>query len=275
MPVRKLKPTSPGVRGMSVLVVPGLSKERPLKALTAPIKSSGGRNNNGRITTRWRGGGHKRIYRIIDFKRTKRGIPATVQAIEYDPNRSCNIALLFYADGEKAYILAPEGVAPGDRVEAGEDADIRPGNALPIRKIPLGSHIHNIELKVGKGGQMVRSAGIYAQLMAKEGKFANIKLPSGEVRLVHLDCYATVGVVGNHEHENVTVGKAGRSRWMGRMPGVRGVVMNPVDHPHGGGEGRSKGGNHPSSPWGQPAKGYRTRKKKKHSSKYIVSRKKR
>ncbi len=275
MAIRKFKPTSPGVRSMSCLVVEGLSKKRPEKSLTAPKRRTGGRNVNGRITSRFRGGGHKKLYRIIDFKRSKLGIPAKVSDIEYDPNRSCNIALVVYADGEKNYILAPEGLNPGDSILSSDDADIKIGNTLPIRNIPLGTWIHNIEMKPGKGGQIARSAGAYAQLMAKSGDYANIKLPSNEVRLIQLNCRASIGQIGNLEHENVTIGKAGRKRWLGRTPHVRGVVMNPVDHPHGGGEGRSKGGNHPSSPWGQPAKGYKTRSKKKHSSKYIVSRKKR
>jgi large subunit ribosomal protein L2 len=260
---------------MTGLSFDAITKSTPEKSLVRPIKRTGGRNNNGRITSRWRGGGHKRAYRIIDFKRGKYGIPATVHSIEYDPNRSAFIALLYYADGEKSYILAPEGLNVGDKVESGEDADIKPGNALPIKKIPLGTLIHNIEMKPLKGAQMVRTAGGYAQLMAKEGTYANIKLPSSEVRLVLQDCYATIGQLGNAEQENVTKGKAGRNRWLGRLPRVRGVVMNPVDHPHGGGEGKSKGGNHPSSPWGQPAKGYKTRKKNKVSNKYIVSRRRR
>ncbi len=275
MALRKYKPTSPGVRGMTGLSFDEITKSTPEKSLVRPIKRTGGRNNNGRITSRWRGGGHKRAYRLIDFKRTKYGIPGVVHSIEYDPNRSAFIALLYYADGEKNYILAPQGLNVGDKVESGENADIKPGNALPIKKIPLGTLIHNIEMKPLKGGQMVRTAGGYAQLMAKEGTYANIKLPSSEVRLVLQECYATIGQLGNSEQENVTKGKAGRNRWLGRLPRVRGVVMNPVDHPHGGGEGKSKGGNHPSSPWGQPAKGYKTRKKSKASSKYIVSRRRR
>lgn len=252
-----------------------ITRSKPEKSLTRPVKSTGGRNNNGRVTSRWRGGGHKRTYRIIDFKRVKHGIPAKVFSIEYDPNRSAFIALLHYADGEKSYILAPAGLKPGDVVESGEGSDIKPGNALPIKNIPLGTIIHNIEMKPKKGAQLVRSAGGYAQLMAKEGRYANIKLPSNEVRLVLQECYATIGALGNSEHENVTIGKAGRNRWLGRLPRVRGVVMNPVDHPHGGGEGKSKGGNHPSSPWGQPAKGFKTRKKNKNSNKYIISRRRR
>ncbi len=274
MPVKKYKPTSPGIRTRTTLVFEGVSKKRPERSLTSTKKRSGGRNNQGRITTRWIGGGHKKIYRIIDFKRDKRDIPACVASIEYDPNRSANIALLNYADGEKRYILAPLGLKVGDTVTVGVEVDIRPGNALPLSSIPLGTFVHNIEMKPGKGGQLVRSAGGYAQLMAKEGKYATIKLPSNEVRLVPQLCYATIGQVGNIDYENVSSGKAGRSRWLGKSPKVRGVAMNPVDHPHGGGEGRSKGGNHPSSPWGTPAKGYKTRSRRK-SSKLIVSKRRR
>ncbi|MCK4739610.1 MAG: 50S ribosomal protein L2 [Deltaproteobacteria bacterium] len=271
MAVKKYNPTSPGMRERSTLVFEGTSK-RPEKSLTAPMKRKGGRNNNGRVTVRWIGGGHKRIYRIIDFKRDKRGIPAKIAAIEYDPNRSTNIALLNYADGEKRYILAPNGVSVGDAINSGADSDISTGNALPLSSIPVGTHIHNIEMKEGKGGQLVRSAGGFAQLMAKEGTYATIKLPSNEVRLIPQKCYATIGQLGNIEHENINLGKAGRSRWLGRLPSVRGVVMNPVDHPHGGGEGKSKGGNHPQSPWGVLAKGFKTRKKRKDSDKYIIRR---
>jgi large subunit ribosomal protein L2 len=271
MPIKKYKPTSPGMRTRTTLTFEGLAKKRPERSLTAPKKRKGGRNSLGRVTVRWIGGGHKRMYRVIDFKRDKRGVPAKVAAIEYDPNRSANIALLHYADGEKRYILAPNELKVGERVMAGEEADIRPGNALPIRSIPLGTFIHNIEMKVGKGGQLVRSAGGFAQLLAKEGGYATIKLPSREVRRIHQDCYATIGQLGNIDQENISLGKAGRNRWLGRLPRVRGVCMNPVDHPHGGGEGRSKGGNHPQSPWGVPAKGYRTRKRKD-SDKYIISR---
>ena len=275
MPIKKYKPTSPGVRQRTGLDYSDLTKKRPEKSLTEPIKRTGGRNVNGRITSRFRSGGHKRLYRIIDFKRAKHDIPATVMAIEYDPNRTTNIALICYADGEKAYILAPEGLKVKDTVVSGVASDIRPGNTLPIRNIPLGSFIHNIEMKPLKGGQIARSAGSYAQLMAKEGDYANIKLPSNEVRLIHLDCMASIGQLSNIHHENISYGKAGRRRWLGRAPHVRGTVMNPVDHPHGGGEGRSKGGNHPVSPWGVPTKGYKTRKKNKPSEKYIVSRRKR
>ncbi|HHD11578.1 MAG TPA: 50S ribosomal protein L2 [Deltaproteobacteria bacterium] len=273
MAVKVYKPITPGTRGMSTLVYEGLAKKRPEKSLTLPKKRISGRNTNGRITVRRRGGGHKRLYRIIDFKRDKHNIPAKVAAIEYDPNRSANIALLHYVDGEKRYILAPEGLKAGDTVVSGEDVDIRVGNALPLRSIPLGTFIHNIEMKPGKGGQLVRAAGGYAQLMAKDGDYATLKMPSGEIRLIHQDCYATIGQVGNIDHENVSIGKAGRTRWLGRRPKVRGVAMNPVDHPHGGGEGKSKGGNHPMSPWGMPTKGYKTRREKP-SDKYILKRRK-
>ncbi|MCC6503301.1 MAG: 50S ribosomal protein L2 [Deltaproteobacteria bacterium] len=273
MPVKKYNPTSPALRQKTTIVFEGLAKKRPEKGLTAPIKKTGGRNNNGRVTSRWIGGGHKRIYRVIDFKRDKIDIPAKVASLEYDPNRSANIALLNYADGEKRYILAPVNLNVGDTVIAGPGADIKPGNALPIRSIPVGSFVHNVEMKKGKGGQLVKSAGSYAQLMAKEGDYATLKLPSSEMRFVLQDCYATVGQVGNIDHENVTIGKAGRSRWLGRNPRVRGVAMNPVDHPHGGGEGKSKGGNHPTNPWGVPTKGYKTRRRK-YTDKYIITRRK-
>ncbi len=273
MAVKVYKPTSPGMRGMSTLAYRELAKKRPEKALTLPKKRISGRNTKGRITVRRRGGGHKRLYRIIDFRRDKHNIPAKVVAIEYDPNRSANIALLNHVDGEKRYILAPEGLRVGDTLMSGEDVDIRVGNALPLRSMPLGTFIHNIEMKPGKGGQLVRAAGGYAQLMAKEGDYATIKMPSGEIRLVHQNCYATIGQVGNIDHENVSIGKAGRSRWLGRRPKVRGVAMNPVDHPHGGGEGKSKGGNHPMSPWGMPTKGYKTRRERP-SDKYILKRRK-
>lgn len=274
MPVKKYKPMTPGTRGMSTVDYSNLTDKKPERRLTGSGKSSGGRNNNGRITTRWRGGGHKRRYRAVDFKRDKRGIPAKVQAIEYDPNRSAHLALLAYADGEKRYIISPVNLNVGDTVEAGPGADIKAGNALPLKSIPVGTFVHNIEMKIGKGAQLARSAGSYAQLMAKEGRYATLKLPSSEVRYVLQDCYATVGQVGNTEHENISIGKAGRSRWLGRRPHVRGMCMNPVDHPHGGGEGRSKGGNHPTNPWGLPTKGYKTRKKKKTSDKYIITRRK-
>ncbi len=270
MAVIQLNPRTPGQRFMQVADFSELSKKEPEKSLLVPVKRSGGRNNKGRMTIRHRGGGHKRRLRLIDFKRTRDGVPATVAALEYDPNRSANIALLHYADGAKAYILAPDGLKPGDKVESGEKADIKPGNALKLRHIPLGTVVHAIEMKPGAGAQLARGAGTSAQLMAKEGKFALLKLPSGEQRMVQADCRATIGQVGNLDHENISIGKAGRSRWLGKRSHVRGVAMNPVDHPHGGGEGRSKG-NHPQSPWGMPTKGYKTRKKKS-SDRFIVSR---
>jgi large subunit ribosomal protein L2 len=260
MPIRKYKPTSPGRRGMMVADFSGLTKKKPEKSLTEAIKKSGGRNNLGRITSAHRGGGHKRRYRVIDFRRNKWNIPARVAAIEYDPNRSAHIALLNYADGEKRYILAPVGLRVGDRVETSESAEIRPGCVLPLRCIPMGTTIHNVELKPGKGGQLVRSAGGGAQLMAREGKYAQLKLPSGETRRVLVVCLATIGQVGNLDHENIFIGKAGRTRWLGRRSNVRGVAMNPVDHPHGGGEGRTSGGRHPVTPWGVPTKGHKTRR---------------
>jgi large subunit ribosomal protein L2 len=271
MAVKKVKPTSPGRRFQSFADLEEVTKTTPEKSLVRILKKSGGRNVNGRITCRRRGGGHKRYYRIIDFKRNKEGILATVAAIEYDPNRSARIALLHYADGEKRYIIAPLKLSVGDKVMSGPDADIQPGNALPLANIPLGTHIHNVELRIGKGGQIVRSAGTFAQLMAKEDRYALVKLPSGEVRMVLLNCKATVGQLGNVTHENISLGKAGRNRWKGHRPKVRGVAMNPVDHPMGGGEGRSSGGRHPCSPWGIPSKGYRTRKNKR-SDRYIVKR---
>lgn len=270
MAVIQLNPRTPGQRFMQVADFSGLSKKRPEKALLAPLKKSGGRNGGGRMTVRHRGGGHKRRLRIIDFKRNRDGIPATVASVEYDPNRSANIALLHYADGDKRYILAPEGVKAGDKIECGAQADIKPGNALPLKNIPVGTFVHAVELKPGAGAQLARGAGSQAQLMAKEGKFALLKLPSGEQRMVLAECRATIGQVGNLDHENISIGKAGRSRWMGKRSHVRGIAMNPVDHPHGGGEGRSKG-NHPQSPWGMPTKGYKTRGKKV-SDRYIVSR---
>ncbi len=266
------KPTSPGRRFMTASERSEITRQRPEPGLLDSLKKTGGRNNRGRITTRHRGGGHKRRYRLVDFRRDKEQVPARVAAIEYDPNRSARLALLHYADGAKAYILAPVGLRVGDTVVAGENADIKPGNALPLRNIPLGTVIHNIELKRGKGGQLVRSAGGAAQLMAKEGEYAQVKLPSGEQRKVLMSCRATVGQVGNVENENVKLGKAGRRRWLGRRPRVRGIAMNPVDHPHGGGEGRSKG-NHPMSPWGMPTKGFRTRRNKQ-TGKFIVQRRK-
>jgi large subunit ribosomal protein L2 len=271
MAIKRVKPTSPGRRFQSYSSFEEITKTAPEKSLLRIIKKTGGRNAHGRVTARHRGGGHKRYYRIIDFKRDKIGIPAKVASIEYDPNRSARIALLNYADGEKRYILAPLNLAVGDEVMAGPNADIKPGNTLPLQNIPLGTHIHNIELRLGKGGQIVRSAGTYAQLMAKEDRYALIKLPSGEVRMVLLKCKATIGQLGNVNHENIDLGKAGRTRWRGRRPSVRGVAMNPVDHPMGGGEGRSSGGRHPCTPWGKPTKGYRTRKNKT-TEKYIVKR---
>lgn len=262
MGIRKYKPTSPGRRFVTVSTFAELTKEEPEKSLVVPLKKHAGRNNQGRITVRHRGGGHKRMYRLIDFKRDKDGIPAKVVSIEYDPNRSARIALLQYADGEKRYILAPLGLEVGMTVESGPQADIKPGNALPLRNIPVGTLVHNIELYPGAGGQVVRSAGAAAQVMGKEGKYAVIRMPSGEMRLFLLDCKATVGQVGNVEHENITIGKAGRARWMGIRPTVRGSAMNPVDHPHGGGEGRHPIGRHPVTPWGKPALGVKTRKKK-------------
>jgi large subunit ribosomal protein L2 len=271
MAVRRVKPTSPGRRFQSYPSYEEITSTTPERGLLKILKKSGGRNNNGRITSRRRGGGHKRYYRVIDFKRDKDGIPAKVASIQYDPNRSARIALLYYADGEKRYILAPLNLSVGDQVLSGDKADIKPGNALPLSHIPLGTHIHNIELKLGKGGQIVRSAGTFAQLMAKEDRYALVKLPSGEVRMVLLKCKATIGQLGNVVHENISLGKAGRKRWQGRRPEVRGVAMNPVDHPMGGGEGRSSGGRHPCSPWGLPTKGYRTRKNKR-TDRYIVKR---
>ena len=274
MAIKKHKPTSPGRRFQTGSTFDEITSTKPEKSLLRPLKKSGGRNALGRITMRHRGGGHKRSYRVIDFKRDKDGIPAKVASIEYDPNRSARIALLHYADGEKRYILAPLGLQVGDRILSGTGAEIRTGNALPLRDIPLGTQIHNIELNVGHGGQIVRSAGGYAQLMAKEGKYAQVKLPSGEVRMVFMECKASIGQVGHLEHENISLGKAGRTRWRGRRPHVRGVAMNPVDHPHGGGEGKSSGGRHPVTPWGVPTKGYKTRRVRKASDKLIVKRRK-
>lgn len=274
MAIRKFKPNTPGTRYMSVPTFDEITKTSPEKSLTAKLTKSGGRNNKGRITTRFRGGGHKRRYRIIDFKRDKHNIPAKVFAIEYDPNRSSRIALLHYADGEKRYIIAPDGLKVGDTVIAGSGVEIKTGNALKLREMPLGSFLHNVELKPGKGGQIGRSAGTAIQLVAKEGKYASLKLPSGEVRMVNLECMATYGTVGNSDHSNISLGKAGKSRYLGRRPHVRGVAMNPVDHPMGGGEGKTSGGGHPVSPWGQKAKGLKTRKRKNESNKYIVKRRK-
>ncbi|GAB6075642.1 50S ribosomal protein L2 [Desulfurobacterium crinifex] len=271
MGIKKFKPYTPSRRFMTVSDFSEITKTEPEKSLTVGFVRGTGRNNQGRITCRHKGGGHKRRYRIIDFRRNKIGIPAKVAAIEYDPNRSARIALLVYADGEKRYILWPDGLKVGDTVVAGPDAEIKVGNALPLRNIPVGTIVHNVELKPGKGGQLARSAGSFAQLMGKVGDYAQLRLPSGELRLVHLDCMATIGQVGNLDHENIVIGKAGRSRWLGIRPTVRGTAMNPVDHPHGGGEGRTFG-KHPVTPWGQPTKGYKTRRAKKYSDKFIIKR---
>jgi len=268
--VRKYRPTSPGRRFMAVSSFEEITKSKPERSLTEPVKKTGGRNNAGRITTRHQGGGHKRRYRVVDFKRTKDGVPAKVAAIEYDPNRSARIALLHYADGAKAYILAPAGLRVGATVESGPAADIKPGNALPLENIPTGTLVHNVELRPGQGGKMARSAGSGVQLVAKDEPYGVLRLPSGEMRRVPLACRATVGQVGNSDHGNIVSGKAGRSRWLGKRPGVRGSAMNPVDHPHGGGEGKSKGGRHPVTPWGVPTLGKRTRRKHKESDKLIV-----
>ena len=270
MPIRVYKPTSPGHRNMSVLDKTGLARSGGERSLLAPLRSRAGRNAQGKITVRHRGGGNKRRYRVIDFRREKAGVPARVAALEFDPNRSAHIALLFYADGEKRYILAPVGVRVGDRLISGPEADIRPGNALPLARIPTGTVIHNIELRPGRGGQLCRAAGTEAQLVAKEGDYGQVLLPSREVRLIRLECMATIGQVGNTDHENVRLGKAGRSRYLGRRPAVRGAAMNPVDHPHGGGEGRAPRGRHPMTPWGKPARGVRTRTRSKPSNKYVV-----
>jgi len=271
MAIKSYRPTSPAIRFRTTLINDDLSRERPLKRLTEPRQRISGRDNKGHLQVRHRGGGHKKLYRVIDFRRDKRDIPAKVAALEYDPNRSARIALLSYADGDKRYILAPNGLAVGATVLAGEGADILVGNALPLKNIPLGTMVHNIELKKGKGGQMARAAGVAAQLLAKESGYAQLKMPSGETRMVHLDCYATVGQVGNLDHENISVGKAGRTRWLGRRPTVRGVAMNPIDHPHGGGEGKTSGGRNPVSPWGLPTKGYKTRNNKR-TQRFIMKR---
>ncbi len=272
MGIKKIKPITPGQRFKSVDTFDDVTTDKPEKSLLVSIKRSSGRNNLGRVTARRRGGGHKRTYRIIDFRRNKYDIEAVVKTIEYDPNRSARIALLTYKDGEKRYILAPDGLHTGSIVVSSQDASIKPGNALPLKNIPAGTFVHNIELKPKKGGQIARGAGTAAQIMAKEGKYVTLKMPSGEIRLVFKECFATIGEVGNKEHENISLGKAGRSRWLGRRPKVRGVAMNPVDHPMGGGEGKSSGGRHPCSPWGQPSKGYRTRKKRNQSDRFIVKR---
>ncbi len=273
MALRILKPITPGTRFYSVSSFDEITTDKPYKKLVAPLKKSGGRNNTGRITSRHRGGGHKRRYRIIDFKRKKIGMKAVIETIEYDPNRSARIALLKYEDGEYTYILAPDKVKVGDVLMSGPDAEYHDGNCLPLKSIPVGLTIHNIELKPGKGGQIARSAGTSAQLVAVDEKFAHIKMPSGEIRLIPSNCYATLGVVSNHDHENIMLGKAGRTRWLGIRPQTRGMAMNPIDHPMGGGEGTSKSGGgrqHPTTPWGKYTKGLKTRKKRKHSNKYIV-----
>ncbi len=272
MGVKSFKPTSAGIRHRTVPTFEEITSVAPKKSLLRPLKQSGGRNNKGRITSRYRGGGHKRFYRVIDFKRDKHDIPARVASIEYDPNRSARIALLHYVDGEKRYILAPDGLAVGGMVVAGPAVDIKVGNAMPLSNLPLGVAVHNVEMRAGKGGQMARSAGSQVVLAAKEGGMAHLRLPSGEIRLVRESCYATIGQVGNLDHENISLGKAGAKRWLGRRPHVRGVARNPVDHPMGGGEGKSSGGRHPCSPWGQKSKGLKTRKKRKSSSKWIVKR---
>ena len=273
MAIRRYKPTSPGRRFQTVQTFDEITTVRPYRPLTEPLKKSGGRNNRGEITVWWRGGGHKRAYRVIDFKRDKANVPAKVTTIEYDPNRSARISLLSYADGEKRYILHPLGLSVGDTIVSAELADILPGNAMPLRNIPLGTQVHNVELRPGKGGQLSRSAGSSVQVVAKEGKYVSVKLPSGETRLLLPQCRATIGEVGNSDHGNVSIGKAGRNRWLGRRPHVRGNAMNPVDHPLGGGEGHTAGGRHPVSPWGVPAKGFKTRHKKP-SDRFILQRKK-
>jgi large subunit ribosomal protein L2 len=271
MGIKAYKPTSPGRRFQTVQTFDDITTNEPHKPLVENLHRSGGRNNHGELTSWWRGGGHKRLYRIIDFKRDKKDIPGKVSTIEYDPNRSARIALVTYSDGEKRYILQPLGLKVGDAVIAGDNVDILPGNALPLKNIPLGTMLHNVELKPGKGGQIARSAGSSVQLVAKEGDYASVKMPSGEIRHIAMVCYATVGQVGNIDHENVSIGKAGRNRWLGKRPHNRGVVMNPVDHPHGGGEGKTSGGRHPVSPWGLPTKGYKTRNRKS-TDKFIVQR---
>jgi len=271
MAIKKYRATSPGIRFRTDLAGEGLSDAGPHRPLTKRIKTSAGRNSRGKVTAFHRGGGHRRKYRVVDFRRDKTGVPAKVVGVEYDPNRTARIALVAYADGAKAYVIAPDKLAVGDRIVAGADADIKTGNTLPLRNIPLGTVIHNLELRPGQGARLVRSAGTFAQLVAKEGRHAQVKLPSGEVRMIPLQCRATIGQVGNLEQENVVYGKAGRTRWRGRRPHVRGVAMNPVDHPHGGGEGKTSGGRHPVTPWGRPTKGCKTRKSKP-SDKFIVKR---
>ena len=273
MAIRKYKPTSAGRRFQTVQTFDEITTDQPHKPLTRPLKKSGGRNSNGELTVWWRGGGHKRTYRVIDFKRDKLGVPATVTTVEYDPNRSARISLVSYADGEKRYVLHPAGLKVGATIVSGPDVDILPGNALPLQSIPLGTMVHNVELRPGKGGQLARGAGASVQVVAKEGKYVTVRLPSGETRLIMPRCMATIGQVGNVDHENVSIGKAGRNRWLGHRPHVRGIAMNPVDHPLGGGEGHSAGGRHPVSPWGMPAKGFKTRHKKP-SDRFILQRKK-
>jgi large subunit ribosomal protein L2 len=271
MPIRTYKPTSSGRRFQTVQTFDEITTSEPHRPLTETLHRSGGRNNRGELTSWWRGGGHKRLYRIIDFKRDKTNIPGKISTIEYDPNRSARIALVTYADGEKRYILQPLGLKVGDAIVAGDNVDILPGNAMPLKSIPLGTQIHNVELRPGKGGQLARSAGSSVQLVAREGDYASVKLPSGEIRKILVECMATIGQVGNLDHENVSIGKAGRSRWLGKRPHVRGVAMNPVDHPLGGGEGKTSGGRHPVTPWGQPTKGFKTRRRKD-TDRFIVQR---
>lgn len=275
MALKSYRPITPSRRYITTADFVEITTDKPLRALTKPVRKTGGRNHFGRITSRWIGGGHKRRYRVIDFvRRDKEGVPATVKSVEYDPNRSTRIALLSYLDGEKRYILAPHGLEVGTQLMSGPEAEIRPGNAMRLRRIPVGTVIHNIELKVGRGGQIVRSAGGSAQLIGRDGKYSLVRLPSGEIRRILEECYATVGQLSNLDHENVTIGKAGRSRWLGKSPSVRGTAMNPVDHPHGGGEGKTKGGRHPVTPWGIPTKGYKTRLNKR-TDKFIAERRKR
>jgi large subunit ribosomal protein L2 len=271
MPIRRYKPTSPGRRFQTVQAIDEITTRKPFKPLVEPLQKSGGRNNHGELTSWWRGGGHKRQYRVIDFKRDKRDIPGRIATIEYDPNRSARIALVHYVDGDKRYILQPNGLKVGDTVVAGDNVDILPGNALPLKNIPLGTLVHNVELKPGRGGQIARGAGSAVQVVAKEGEYASVKMPSGELRRINIECLATIGQVGNLDHENVSLGKAGRSRWLGKRPHVRGVAMNPVDHPLGGGEGKTSGGRHPVSPWGVPTKGFKTRNRKA-TDQFIITR---
>jgi large subunit ribosomal protein L2 len=271
MPIRKYKPTSPGARFRTVQTFDEITTNEPHKPLTENLHRTGGRNNHGELTSWWRGGGHRRLYRTIDFRRDKKDIPGKVSTIEYDPNRSARIALVTYADGEKRYILQPLGIKVGDTIVSGDNVDILPGNCMPLKNIPLGTQIHNVELRPGKGGQIARSAGSSVQLVAREGEYASVRMPSGEIRKINVECVATIGQVGNLDHENISVGKAGRSRWLGKRPHVRGVAMNPVDHPLGGGEGKTSGGRHPVTPWGQPTKGYKTRRRKD-TDRFIVQR---